>query len=122
MLNHWVGMGRLVADPEMRTTNSGTSVVSFTLAVERDFDKEKKADFISCVAWKNTAEFISRYFRKGQMMAVAGSLQSRSWEDRDGNKRTSWEIKVNSAYFAEKKSENLKNDFVEVDDDGDVPF
>lgn len=119
MLNHWVGMGRLTADPTLRTTNSGTSVTTFTLAVERDFDKDRTADFVSCVAWKNTAEFVSKYFRKGQLMAVAGSLQSRSWEDRDGNKKTAWEIKVNSAYFAEKKQ---TNDFEDLADDEEVPF
>lgn len=118
MLNHWVGMGRLTADPTLRTTKSGTAMATFTLAIDRDFDKEKKTDFVSCVAWRNTAEFICRYFHKGQLMAVAGSLQSRDWEDRDGNKRTAWEIGVSSAYFAEKKAET----FTAVDDDEDVPF
>ena len=98
MLNYIVIMGRMVGDPELRQTQNGTSVASFTVAVERSFG-EKKTDFIPVVAWRNTGEFVSKYFRKGSMICVAGSLQSRQWEDRDGKKRTSWEINADSVHF-----------------------
>lgn len=126
MLNHWVGMGRLTADPVLRTTSNGTNMATFTLAIDRDFDKDKKTDFVQCVAWKNTAEFVCRYFNKGQMMAACGNLQSRNWEDKSGNNRISWEIIVSSAYFAEKRNSEVKEpekvEFKEVEDDGDLPF
>lgn len=102
MLNHIVIMGRLTKDPELRYTQNSTPVASFTLAVDRDFQKDA-VDFIDCVAWRKTGEFAGQYFRKGQMVAVTGSLQSRQWTDRDGNKRTSWEVNVEHAYFAESK-------------------
>lgn len=105
MLNHIVIMGRLTRDPELRHTAIGTPVASFTLAVDRDFSGrdggEKETDFIDVVAWRHTGEFVSKYFRKGSMIVIAGRLQSRKWEDNDGNKRTSWEINAASAYFAE---------------------
>ena len=97
MLNRVVIMGRLTRDPELRHTQSGNAVTSFSLAVECDFkgqDGEKVTDFIDVVAWRNTAEFVSRYFTKGRMMVVDGRLQSRKWEDRDGNRRTSIEVVV----------------------------
>ncbi|MBQ4313715.1 MAG: single-stranded DNA-binding protein, partial [Clostridia bacterium] len=98
MLNSIVLMGRLTADPELRTTSSNISVTSFTIAVERNFadraSGERQTDFIDIVAWRSTAEFVSRYFRKGQLVAVQGSLQSRKWQDRDGNNRTSWEVQA----------------------------
>jgi single-strand DNA-binding protein len=103
MLNIITVMGRLTAGPELRRTQSGTSVANFTVAVERDFG-EKTTDFISCVAWRQTGEFISKYFHKGSMIAVTGSLQSRKWQDRDGNNRTSWEINVDNAYFTGEKA------------------
>ena len=126
MLNHIVIMGRLSKDPELRQTQNGTSVASFSVAVERDFG-EKKTDFIECVAWRQTGEFISKYFRKGNMICVAGSLQSRQWEDRDGKKRTSWEINVDHAYFTgeARKQEAVYVDppeFEEMNDDGTLPF
>lgn len=102
MLNTITLMGRLTKDPELRYTNNSTPVASFTLAVDRDFQKDA-VDFIDCVAWRKTGEFAGQYFRKGQMAAVTGSLQSRQWQDRDGNKRTSWEVNVEHAYFAESK-------------------
>ena len=104
-LNHIVCMGRLTKDPELKTTQSGVSVVNFTIAVDRDFKNgdEKVADFIDCVAWRGTAEFVSKYFSKGRMAVVSGSLQSRKWEDKDGNKRTSWEIQAQNVYFADSK-------------------
>lgn len=108
MLNHIVIMGRMVRDPELRTTQSGTNVCSFTLACDRDFKAkdsgEKETDFIDCVAWRSTAEFVSKYFTKGRMMAVEGRLQLRDWVDKEKNKRRSAEIQVSSAYFADSKS------------------
>lgn len=126
MLNHITIMGRLVRDPELRYTQSQTPVVSFTIACDRDFG-EKQTDFIDCVAWRSTAEFVHTYFAKGSMAAVAGRLQSRKWEDRDGNKRTNWEILVDNIYFADTKRSNEAQTYtpqlVEEDgDDGDLPF
>lgn len=109
MLNHVVVMGRLTRDPELRRTQSGTAVTSFSLAVERDFkgqDGEKVTDFFDVTAWRNTAEFVNRYFTKGRMMVVDGRLQSRKWEDRDGNRRTSIEIVADSCYFGDSKKES----------------
>ena len=107
MLNHIVIMGRMVRDPELRSTQSGTSVCGFTVACDRDFkskdSKEKETDFIDCVAWRSTAEFVSKYFTKGRMMAVSGRLQLRDWTDKDGNKRRSAEIQVENAYFADSR-------------------
>ena len=108
MLNKIFLQGRLVADPELRHTQQGTPVASFRIAVDRDYKNQsgnKETDFINIVAWRGTGEFVSRYFRKGSMIVVEGSLQSRRWEDRDGNKRTSWEINVEHAYFGEGKRE-----------------
>ncbi|MBQ9993315.1 MAG: single-stranded DNA-binding protein [Clostridia bacterium] len=110
MLNSIVLMGRLTADPELRTTSSNISVTSFTIAVERNFadraSGERQTDFIDIVAWRSTAEFVSRYFRKGQLVAVQGSLQSRKWQDRDGNNRTSWEVQADQVFFAEPKRDS----------------
>ena len=107
MLNHIVIMGRLVRDPELRRTGSGVAVTSFRVAVDRDFvpkdGGERKADFIDCVAWRQTGEFISRYFTKGRMIVVEGRLEMRDWTDKDGNKRTSAEIVVDNAYFGDSK-------------------
>lgn len=101
-------MGRMVRDPELRTTQSGISVCSFTLACDRDFKSkdggEKETDFIDCVAWRSTAEFVCKYFAKGRMMAVEGRLQLRDWVDKEKNKRRSAEIQVSSAYFADSKA------------------
>ena len=107
MLNHIVIMGRLVRDPELRRTGSGVAVASFRVAVDRDFAPkdggERKADFIDCVAWRQTGEFISKYFTKGRMIVVEGRLEMRDWTDKDGNKRTSAEIVVANAYFGDNK-------------------
>ena len=95
-------LGRLVASPELRTTPNGISVTTFTVAVNRAYvakDKEREVDFIDCVAWRNTAEFLARYFRKGQMIAVTGKLQTRTYEDRDGNKRKAVEVMVDNVFF-----------------------
>lgn len=110
MLNTITIMGRLCADPELRYTNSGIATTSFTLAVERDFkDKqtgEKAADFVDVVAWRNTAEFVANYFAKGRMAIVSGKLQTRTWEDKDGNKRKAVEIVAENVYFGDSKPNN----------------
>ena len=106
MLNHITLMGRLTRDPELRRTQSGTAVTSFTLAVDRDFKSqfgEKETDFIDIVAWRATAEFVSKYFTKGRMAVVEGRLQIRDWTDKEGNKRTSAEIVADNVYFGESK-------------------
>lgn len=109
MLNHIVIMGRLTRDPELRRTSSAVAVASFTLAVDRDFSPkdggEKETDFIDCVAWRQTAEFVSKYFSKGRMAAVSGRLQIRGWTDKDGNKRNSAEIVTDNVYFADSKKD-----------------
>ena len=112
MLNHICIMGRLTRDPELRYTQSNTPVVSFTVACDRDYTQqgqERQTDFIDCVGWRHTAEFVNNYFRKGQMAVVSGRLQSRKWQDRDGNNRTSWEILADSVYFGEKKSDSQQS-------------
>lgn len=106
-MNKAILMGRLTRDPEMKTTANGTSTVSFTIAVNRRFVKEgqQQADFISCVAWRTTAEFICKYFRKGSMIAAVGSIQTRSWDDKNGGKRYATEVLVDEAYFTGSKAE-----------------
>ena len=107
MLNHITIMGRLTRDPELRYTQSQTPVASFTLAVDRDFGGrdggEKQTDFIDCVAWRQTAEFVSKYFAKGSMAVVSGRLQIRDWTDREGGKRRSAEVVVDNIYFGDSK-------------------
>lgn len=151
MLNHITIMGRLTRDPELRYTQSQIAVASFTVAVDRDYSGrdggEKQTDFIDCVAWRQTAEFVSRYFRKGSMAVVSGRLQSRKWQDNQGNNRTNWEVVADSCYFGESKKDSSgqqpasygsnrppaqnqtppqtynQTPFVELDgDDGDLPF
>ena len=113
MLNRTTIMGRLVRDPDYRTTGNGTSVVNFTVAVDRDFTgangSAKETDFIDCVAWKKTAEFVTKYFAKGSMIVVDGRLEIRNWTDKDGNKRRSAEIVANSVYFGESKRSAEEN-------------
>ena len=137
MLNRIIIMGRLTRDPELRHTQTGTAVASFTLAVDRDF-KEKgsdkvTADFIDCVAWRSTGEFAAKYFFKGRMAVVEGRLQMRDWTDKEGNKRRSAEVNVDNLYFGDSKRESdsresatpapQKEQFAEIqDDDGDLPF
>ena len=110
MLNHIVIMGRLTRDPELRRTGSGIAVASFSVAVDRDFGKnengEKETDFIDCVAWRNTAEFVSKYVTKGRMVAVSGRLQIRSWTDKDGNKRRTAEIVADNVYFGDSRRDS----------------
>ena len=144
MLNHIVVMGRLTRDPELRRTGSGVAVASFTVAVDRDYaaeGQEKETDFIDCVAWRQTGEFVSKYFTKGRMAVVSGRLQIRSWTDKDGNKRRTAEIVADNVYFGDsKKSEEtpsgytgfVKNEYVQPssaqqfelleDDDAQLPF
>ena len=135
-------MGRLTRDPELRRTGSGTAVTSFSLACDRDFKSqsgEKETDFIEVVAWKNTAEFVSKYFSKGRMAVVEGRLQIRDWTDKAGNKRTTAEVVADNVYFADSKrsesndnqkenfnalSGRLSDDFVAAlnDDTSELPF
>lgn len=134
MLNRIIVMGRMTRDPELQRTGSGTAVVSFSLAVDRDFKSqsgEKETDFIDVVAWRNTAEFVSKYFSKGRMAVVEGRLQLRDWTDKDGNKRRTAEIVADSVYFGDSKRDGGDNSgyapapsggFSEVEDDGDLPF
>ena len=145
MLNHISLMGRLTRDPELRYTQSGTAVASFSLAVERDFGSresgERQTDFIDCVAWRQTGEFVSKYFSKGNMAAVSGRLQIRDWNDKEGNKRRSAEVVVDNVYFCESKKSRDSgasagsvpagyqqaaasgSAFAELDDDdGQLPF
>ena len=107
MLNHIVLMGRLTRDPELRRTGSGVAVATFSLAVDRDFGNsatgEKETDFIDIVAWRNTAEFVSKYFTKGRMAVVSGRLQIRNWTDKEGNKRRSAEVVADNIYFGDSK-------------------
>ena len=110
MLNHIVIMGRLTRDPELRRTGSGVAVASFSLAVDRDFGKnengERETDFIDCVAWRQTGEFVSKYFTKGRMAVVSGRLQIRSWTDKDGNKRRTAEVVADNVYFGDSRRDN----------------
>ena len=151
MLNHIDLMGRLTRDPELRRTQSGTAVATFTLAVDRDFGSretgEKETDFIDIVAWRHTAEFVSKYFSKGRMAVVSGRLQIRNWNDKDGNKRRSAEVVADNVYFGDSKRDGDSgwsggygsdpsygdsyggyggygdNQYSELtDDDGDLPF
>ena len=148
MLNRIILMGRLTRDPELRHTQSGTAVASFSLAVDRDFKSrdsgEKTTDFIDVVAWRNTAEFVSKYFAKGRMAVVEGRLQIRDWTDRDGGKRRSAEVVADNVYFGDSKRDGVSggsfsrpaapapvdygipagaDQFAELaDDDGDLPF
>ena len=131
-------MGRLTRDPELRRTNSGTAVASFNLAVDRDFkaqNGEKETDFIDIVAWRNTAEFVSKYFSKGRMAVVEGRLQLRDWTDQNGNKRRNAEVIADNVYFGDSKNsgatqqdnfaalnERVNQDFIEQEDDGELPF
>ena len=148
MINSVVLMGRLVADPELRTTTTGKNVCTFRIAVDRSYvrqGEQRQADFITCVAWEQTGNFISRYFTKGSMIAVTGSIQTRNYEDKNGQKRTAFEVNVREASFTGSKTESgtnsgynqaapaapaqapayqsaAVNDFEEITDDEDLPF
>ena len=142
MLNKIILMGRLTRDPELRRTQSGTAVTSFSLAVDRDFkgqSGEKETDFIDIVAWRNTAEFVSKYFTKGRMAVVEGRLQIRDWQDKDGGKRRSAEVIAENVYFGDSKHDGQQSqpkyagtpvsvypedrEFAEIgEEDGELPF
>lgn len=131
MLNNVTLMGRLVADPEIRTTSSGKSVANFRIAVDRAYSKDgnRQADFITIVAWEKTAEFIGKHFSKGSMIAIQGKIQTRSYEDSNGNKRTAFEVKADEVSFCGGKNESASAptasapDFEEIpDDDSELPF
>ena len=137
MLNTVALMGRLAADPELKTTQSGIAVTSFRIAVDRTYqpkDQEKITDWIDVVAWRNTAEFVTRYFHKGSMIAVQGSIQTRSYTDRDGNRRTAVEVVADNVFFGESKrndsapvstpdvSKAAPDDFEEISGDDELPF
>lgn len=150
MLNHITIMGRLTRDPELRRTQSGTAVCSFTVAVDRDYQNkeasEKAVDFIDCVAWRGSAEFVCKYFTKGRMIVVDGSLQSRKWTDKNGQNRISWEVQSNNLYFGDSKRDGQgeRRDYdggsqipegepesylggstvgyAEIEEDGELPF
>ena len=144
MLNKIIIMGRLTRDPELRRTASSTAVAGFTLAVDRDFKSqngEKSTDFIDVVAWRNTAEFVAKYFTKGRMAVVEGRLQIRDWKDKDGNNRRSAEVVAENVYFGDSKRDgapagdyaapmgayaapvSTTSSFSEIEDeDGDLPF
>lgn len=139
MLNRVVLMGRLTAEPELKTTGSGISVASFNIAVERNYCKqgeERETDFIAVVAWRQTAEFICKYFAKGQLIALEGSLQTRAYQDKNGNNRTVTEVLADNVFFTGDKREKNNSqstpapqpasyeqtDFEELPDDGDLPF
>ena len=125
-MNIVVLTGRLTKDPEIKATASGVSVASFTLAVDRRFKSEGQptADFISCIAWRNTADFIGKYFTKGQKMNVSGTLQTRSWDDKDGKRHSVTEVVVDQAEFGDsgKKEEKKEEVMFEVNENDDVPF
>lgn len=139
MLNHIVIMGRLGKDPELRRTQSGVAVATFNVAVDRDFkDKatgQRATDWITCVAWRSTAEFVEKYLTKGSQVFVAGRLQMRNWTDKDGNKRVSAEVQAENVYFAGAKTDGGQRELpgfkamddvpefeVMDDDDPDLPF
>ena len=130
MLNRIILMGRLAADPELRTTTNGVSVVSFRIGVARDYDREQ-TDWINVVAWRQTAEFVSKYFFKGSLIALEGSLQSRQYQDRDGNNRTAYEVQADRVWFAQGKgakaaekpdAEPDLEEYEELDGADDLPF
>lgn len=153
MLNHIVIMGRLTRDPELRRTQSGIAVTTISVAVDRDYQsrdsQEKQTDFIDVVAWRSTAEFVSKYFTKGRMIVVEGSLQSRKWQDKNGQNRVSWEVQASNVYFGDSKRDNQGGgdygapsyggqsygspaesytapagggSFAEIEEDGELPF
>ena len=136
MLNHIVLMGRLTRDPELRHTGNGTAVASFSLAVDRDYkgqSGEKETDFVDIVAWRSTADFVSKFFTKGRMTVVEGRLQLRDWTDKDGGKRRSAEVVAEHVYFGDSKQRFESDtasappaswDFLEIPEDekGELPF
>lgn len=125
-MNTFIGLGRLTRDPEIRTTTSGTSVATFTLAIDRKFkDKsgERKCDFLNCVAWRNTADLIGKFVKKGTKIAVTGEIQTRTYDDKDGKKVYVTEVVVESVEFCEsKRTDEERQVVIEADDDTTLPF
>ena len=134
MLNKSIAMGRFTADPELKTTGSGTPVCSFTLACDRDYkpkEGERETDWIDCVAWRGTAEFVSKYFVKGRLAVVEGRIQTRTYEDKNGNKRKATELVADNVYFCDSKRDadthththTDNGEFAEItEEDGELPF
>ena len=128
MLNNIIFQGRLTRDPELKITDSGISVTRFTVAVDRDYRNgdEKQTDFIDCVAFRGTADFIHRYFTKGRMIIVNGQLYSRKWQDRNGANRVSWEVTAQNVYFGDSKTQTnpapAEPQLTAADDDEELPF
>ena len=123
MFNLVILSGRLTINPELKTTPNGVSVCSFSIAVERKYkqDEEKLTDFINIVAWRSSAEFVSKYFKKGDMIGIEGSIQTRKYQDKDGNNRTAFEVVVNDIHFIENKADNSQGNSDYIDND-DVNF
>ena len=121
MINNVTLIGRLTATHELRKTTTGKTVVSFCIAVERRFDRAT-SDFINIVAWNKTAEFVSKYFTKGDLIALTGSIQTRKYEDKDGNKRTAFEVLADDVSFCAKKDKSSEPEFEEIKISGDLPF
>lgn len=135
MLNHVTLMGRLAKDPELRRTQSGVAVTSLRIACDRDYkpqDAERETDWLDVVCWRNTAEFVSKYFTKGRMAIVEGRIQTRDWTDKDGNKRQAVEVVADNVYFGDSKKDDAGHTkpagravdvtFDDIDDDDDCPF
>lgn len=131
MINKAILMGRLTRDPVIRHTDSGKAVCNFTVAIDNSYGEEKSADFISCVAWNKTAEFVDKYFAKGRMIIVVGRIRTRTWEDRDGKKNYVTEVVASEVAFGESKKDAVTNsaghtaagdDFTPIDSDDDLPF
>ena len=128
MLNNIIFQGRLTRDPELKITDSGISITRFTVAVDRDYRNgdEKQTDFIDCVAFRGTADFIHRYFTKGRMIIVNGQLYSRKWQDRNGANRVSWEVTAQNVYFGDSKTQTnpapAEPQLTAADDDEELPF
>lgn len=129
MLNKVILMGRLTADPELRHTQNNIPVTSFTLAVDRGYGQDKQTDFLDIVAWRKTAEIVSQWFSKGMLVAVSGRLQTRTWEDKQGNKRKAVEVVADEVFFAESKKSDRQQEYSPSDDfeplegePGDLPF
>lgn len=126
MINKCILMGRLTKDPELRTTNNGTNVTTFTIAIDTGYGEDKKTDFINCVAWKKTAEFVNKYFSKGQMIIVLGRISTRNYEDKNGQKKYITEVVANEVQFGESKKADTaptdNDDFTPLDIDDDIPF
>ena len=134
MLNKWIGMGRLTRSPDLRNTTSGVAVASFSIAIDRDYkdqNGERETDYVDIVAWRQRAEFASKYLQKGRMVVIEGRWQMRDYTDRDGNKRRAWEVVAENIYFADAKRSDggdapqmAPGEFAELpdDDDGQLPF